>query len=112
MQAIFDFVFTRAWWTYEPTADWYAQPYHWINLVEGAAWLIFAMLVLIRYFGHGQSRVELLYAFAFLTFALSDFREAYVVQTWLIIAKGINLAALLYLRSLVIRRYYPESKTY
>ena len=109
---VIDFLLTREWWRYDPAADWYASPYHWINLVEGAAWLIFAALVLTRYARHRHSPIELAYAGAFLTFGVTDFREAYVVHSWLILVKGANLALLLYLRWVVIRRYYPESKTY
>lgn len=103
---------TRVWWAYDPQADWYAQPYHWINLVEGCAWLLLAALVLRRWSRGARSHVELLYALAFVTFGLSDFREAYVVESWLILFKGVNLAALLVLRWIVIRRYYPASRTY
>jgi hypothetical protein len=49
-------------------------------------------------------------AFAF--FGLSDYREAWVLQSWLIWAKIINLVALVWLRATVMRRYYPQSKLY
>ena len=111
--ALFGFMFRHAWWIYEPQTDWYAQPYHWINLVESTAWLTFAALVLIRYTRHRHSRIELLYAFTFLTFGLSDFREAYVVRTWLIVfIKMTNFVALLYLRTMVIKRYYPSNRIF
>ncbi len=112
MNHLLDLLLTRTWWTYDPGADWYAQPYHWINLLEGAAWLVFAGLVLARYVRNRRSKLEWLYALAFVTFGLSDFREVYVVQSWLILAKGVNLGVLFYLRHLVISRYYPQSKTY
>lgn len=37
-----------------------------------------------------------------MTVGLSSFREAYVLESWLILFKGINLVALLYLRTLAI----------
>lgn len=102
----------KTWWSYDPAADWFAQPYHWMNLIEGCAWLIFAALVLRRYLAHRHSPLELLYSLAFVTFGLSDFREAYVLQTWLILFKGVNLAALIYLRWIILRCYYPQARTY
>jgi hypothetical protein len=54
----------------------------------------------------------LAYGIAFLTFGLSDFREAYSLQSWLILFKGANLAALIWLRWQVLRRYYPQSRTF
>jgi len=112
LEELIDFLIRRTWWTYNPGSDWYAHPYHWINLIEGCFWLVFAGLVLKRYWRHRHSPIELLYAFTFLTFALSDFREAYVVQSWLILLKGVNLIGIIYLRRTVIRRFYPSSKTY
>lgn len=112
MPNAFHFLITRVWWRYDPKADWFAQPYHWMNLVEGCVWLVLSALVLTRYARHRHSRIELLYGLAFLTFGLSDFREAYSLQSWLILFKGANLAALLYLRWIVIRRHYPQSRTY
>lgn len=70
------------------------------------------MLVLARYFRHRNSALEILYACAFFIFGLSDFREAYLLQPWLILAKGMNLLLLLWLRAVVIRRFYPASRTY
>ena len=112
MDRILDFLITRTWWTYDPSADWYASLYHWINLVEGGAWVVFAVLVLRRYLRHRKSPIELVYALAFATFGLSDFREAYIVESWLILFKAVNLAALLVLRSIVIKRHYPGSRTF
>lgn len=115
MDTLIDWLFTRQWWTYNPSADWYAQPYHWINLVEGVFWLGFAVAVLRRWQKAGREHdgtLEVCYALAFVMFALSDFREAYAVHSWLILFKGVNLVVLLRLRWLVIRRWYPQSKTY
>ena len=112
MQPLLDFLLARTWWRYDPNGDWYSQPYHWFNLCEGVAWLCFAALVLKHYLRHRHSPLELLYCIAFITFGVSDFREAYVVQSWLILFKGLNLATLLYLRWIIIHRFYPGSKTY
>lgn len=112
MSNLIDFLITRVWWTFDPTEDWYSQPYHWINLIEGCAWLVFSALVSHRYLKNRNSKAELAYALSFLTFALSDFREAYVVESWLILFKGANLVAILLLRRFIIRRYYPRSRTY
>jgi hypothetical protein len=49
---------------------------------------------------------------AFVVFGLTDFREAYRLESWLLLFKGINLVALLWLRHTVIRRWYPASKVY
>jgi hypothetical protein len=105
-------VLARTWWSYDPGSTWYWAAYHWFNLVEGSVWLVFAALVWRRCVRYRNSPLEVLYGLAFLTFGLSDYREAYVVQSWLILFKGVNLAALLYLRWIVMRRFYPHSKTY
>lgn len=73
---------------------------------------MFAGLVLHRSLKNRRSPLELWYAAAFLTFALSDFREAWVQQSWLIWWKLINLIALFSLRRAVIERFYPSSKVF
>jgi hypothetical protein len=45
-------------------------------------------------------------------FGLTDFREAYAMQSWLLWVKLAVLIALLWLRKVVIQRYYPESGVY
>ncbi len=119
MRGLIDYLWFHTWWTYTPgntsggpSEDWYLQPYHWINLVEGCFWVGFTVAVLIRFAKHRRTSLELLYALAFLTFGLSDFREAYVVQSWLILAKGVNLAIIIYLRWYLIKHHYPQSKTF
>jgi hypothetical protein len=104
----------RAWWTWPGASradvgDWL---YRGLNLAEGAAWLAFAGLVLARWARHRHSRLEWCYAALFATFGLSDFIEASQLTTWLIIAKLVNLIGLLWLRAIVLRRYYPTSRTY
>jgi hypothetical protein len=99
-------------WVYDPTGDLSVHIYSWVNRIEGVFWLAFAGLVLARFLRHRRSALELAYALAFLTFGLSDFVEAFIVQPWLILFKGINFAAIIVLRWIVIGRYYPESRTY
>lgn len=103
---------SRTWWTYDPAETGYSPLYHGFNLLEGAAWCIVAGLILLRCFRRQRSGLEILYAASFLTFAASDFREAYVLDTPLILAKGGNLIAIALLRQAVLRRFYPESRTF
>ncbi len=112
MHEIRRYLFTHTWWSCNSASPWYEEPYHWMNLIEGCAWLVFAALVLARYLPHRNSPLELLYSLAFVTFGLSDFREAYALESWLILFKGINLVALFVLRWQVIRNWYPESRTF
>jgi hypothetical protein len=108
-----DYLLFRSWWKYpSPRVSWIDVVYHGFNLFEGSVWIVLSCLVLRRFLRHRRSSIELAYAVAFFTFGLTDFREAYVLETWLIWVKGANLIALLWLRSVVIRRYYPASKLY
>jgi hypothetical protein len=108
-----DLLWNRTWWQYRPSdPSAFSLPYHAFNLFEGAAWLTFAGLVLWRHAKHRRSPVEVAYATAFLTFGLTDFREAYALSSWLVWIKLANLFLLARLRSMVIRRYYPESTLY
>src|SRR5262245_35455633 len=102
----------RTWWTYDHAAAWPDQLYRGFNLLEGGAWLLIAGLVLIRYRRNRKSPLELLYALAFVTFGLSDFLEAYELTSALIVFKGANLVVLLLLRRTILRRHYPQSRTY
>lgn len=104
---------TKVWWaraTAPPST--FATGYYWFNLAEGTAWCLLAVLVVRRYARCRNSPLEIVYALAFFTFGLTDFREAYCLQTWLILAKGANLLALLLLRRRLLRRFYPASKTF
>lgn len=113
MRDLIDVLFLRTWWSWqESPAEPWSIAYSWFNLFEGCAWLVFAALVLRRYSKHRRSQLELWYAFSFFTFGLTDFREAWVQQSWLIWLKGVNLVALLWLRALVIRRHYPRARIY
>ncbi len=103
----------KIWWAYaDAPASTFSQVYRAINLVEGSIWCVLAALVLLGFVRHRKSGLELLYAGAFLTFGASDFREAIALETWLILAKGVNLIALVWLRRKVLMRYYPTSRTH
>jgi hypothetical protein len=112
MHRAIELLLTRTWWKYDPKVDRFSIAYHYMNLAEGCVWLVLGALVLVRYLRQRNSAIELLYALAFGLFGASDFREAYALESWLILAKGANLAALLWLRHIVIHRYYPASRLY
>lgn len=112
-QGFAEVLFRRIWWSYDRDLElWYSTPYHWFNLVEGCIWLIVSAFVLARYARCRRSYVELLYAAAFVSFAISDFREAWQQSSGLIWFKILNLIALVALRRHVMRRYYPAGKVY
>jgi hypothetical protein len=110
---VVDFLLFKSWWTYRSgNPDWFDLPYHSFNLFEGVVWVALSILVLRRYLQHRHSAIEVAYALAFFTFGLTDFCEAYALQSWLIWIKGINLLILIRLRSIVIKRYYPTSRLF
>ena len=94
----------RTWWEYDPHApvsNLVLQ--HWLNLVEGSIWSVYCLLVMRRYRRHRKSkRLEVSYAVAFALFGLSDFVQAYLLTSWLLVWKLLNLIALLVLRKLTI----------
>jgi hypothetical protein len=110
---VIDALFVRNWWTWRAADDsWASRSYHWFNLAEGCVWLALAFLVLLRLRRFRRSPLECLYAAAFFTFGLSDFREAWSLDSWLIWLKLVNLVALLWLRRTVLRGWYPDSRTF
>jgi hypothetical protein len=110
---LLDVLLLKTWWRYDPgDTPWVSVPYHLFNLFEGGVWLVLACLVLGRHMKHRRSPLEWWYALAFFTFGLTDFREAYTLSSWLIWAKLANLILLLWLRTTVIRRFYPESRLF
>ncbi len=110
---ILEYLVFRTWWTYgSGNPDWFEIPYHFFNLLEGTIWVILSGLVLARYIRYRHSIIEVIYSAAFFTFGLTDFREAYALQSWLIWLKLANLLLLVKLRLTVIRRYYPTSKLF
>lgn len=113
MDSLVDVLLLRTWWSYDPrNGSLHSVLYRNFNLVEGTAWCVFATLVMRRYLHHRRSPLEVWYALAFLLFGMTDFREAWALQSWLLWIKLANLIALCRLRRIVIRKYYPESNTY
>lgn len=106
-------LWSRELYRYQPSADWPLQLIHVFNLFEGIAWLAFAGLVLNRW---RRSRKSLpwegAYALAFVAFAATDFREAWLLTTGLLLLKAAILLLLLTLRRIVLRRFYPDRKTW
>lgn len=108
-----DYLWLKRWWQYpDPKDPWFSVPYHYFNLIEGTCWIIIACLVLRRDPSHRRSRLEILYFLAFFTFGMTDFREAYALESWLVWVKLMNLIMLIWLRSKAIRRWYPESRLF
>lgn len=113
MSELFDIVFVQTWWAWDrDRALPYSALYHWFNVFEGLAWFAFAGAVLARYVRCHKSPLELWYALAFVIFGITDLREAWYQQSWLIWFKAVNLAVLIWLRAIVMRRYYPNCKLY
>ena len=113
MNKIIDTLFTQTWWKWNPSdGQWFSLIYHWFNILEGIAWIVFAALVFQRYSKHRKSLIELAYSATFLAFAATDFREAWEQSSWLIWLKLVNLIALLWLRRVVMQRCYPNAKIY
>ena len=111
MPELVDILFLREWWRYSPTSsESYDAIYHTFNLIEGAAWLVCAAVVLRRWRKNRRGNLEIYYAAAFVAFGGTDFVEAQFVTSWLIWLKLLNLIALLWLRWKVIKRFYPGSK--
>jgi hypothetical protein len=113
MADVVDILWTRTWWSWQ--RDWAlpgSVPYHVFNLFEGTAWVVFCGLVLWRRARGRRTALELWYALAFFSFGLTDFREAFYQQSWLIWVKVVNLLVLFYLRRRVIQTLYPGSRLY
>lgn len=116
MNDVIDILFFKTWWSWTRGAN---EPYTWtdiacrsFNVVEAAAWFIFAVLVLIRWQRHRNSNLELWYALAFVLFGVSDVVEAFFLTSWLLWWKGVNLVALFLLRGRIMRRFYPDAKVF
>jgi hypothetical protein len=108
-----DLLWYRSWWKYANAGDpWFSIPYHAFNLFEGVCWVVIGALVFRRYLAFRRSSLEIVYALAFLSFGLTDFREAYVLQSWLVWVKLANLIALICLRAAAIKRWYPGTKLF
>ena len=106
-----DFFWWRQWWAYDARSRIATyHVYHYFNLFEAGCWFLCSAAVLWRFVRHRHSALEALYALAFFTFGLTDIIEAWRLTSWLIWLKLANLIALIYLRRLVRRRWYPQSK--
>src|SRR6516165_6437474 len=82
MQALLELLFASTWWKYDPAdRSLFSISYRTFNLIEGTVWIGFGILVLRRYLRFRRSRLELWYAAVFALFGLTDFREAYAMQT-------------------------------
>ena len=79
------------------------------NFVEALAWHAFAIFVLYRFLRRRKTRVELLYAFSFLLFGLSDLIEMGGLSVGLLLFKGACIAAILAARQHVLH-FYPGKK--
>jgi hypothetical protein len=87
-----------------------AASYSVVNLLEACAWLTVAAWVIRRHVKQGGGVWNFAYAAAFVVFGLSDVMESQIVPIWLIAAKGFIFATILWLRWVVLRRYYPGQK--
>ncbi len=116
MNTLIHWLWLHTWWSFSESDDpLHAWIYRGINLVEGVFWVGFSAAVLIRRARqpvHRRSTLEWWYAFAFLIFGLTDFREAVALESWLIWVKLVNLIVLLLLRKRVMKNLYPASKMF
>lgn len=93
----------------------YASPlatgYSILNLLEAIAWFAVAAWVLRRHFKRDTGGAwDYAYFALFVVFGLSDVMESQLVPLWLIAAKGAIFIAILLVRWIVVRRYYPGAK--
>ena len=106
-------LWTEPWWTWNPeTAGTWDRLYRAFNLLEGAAWFVFAGLVLRRWIRFRHSPLETLYAAAFAAFGATDLLEASQQSAPLVVVKGGILVALLLLRQVVRKWWYPANSLY
>ena len=116
MADLADWLWLHTWWSYAGSEEpLHAAIYRGINIVEGLFWLGFTVAVLRRHLRQPKDNrggIEWAYAAAFFCFALTDFREAIALQSWLVWLKLINLIVLLWLRKRVMTSLYPDSKLY
>lgn len=116
MPDLVDWLWLHTWWSFDQAEDpLYAWAYRCINLIEALCWLGFAAAVLIRRARQPAAQrgtIELAYALAFFTFALTDVREAVALQSWLVWVKLVNLVVLLVIRRRVMKTLYPQSRLF
>ncbi|MBS0202829.1 MAG: hypothetical protein JSS49_08025 [Planctomycetes bacterium] len=109
-------LFYETWWSWNRPAG---APYTWMEIagrgfngVEATAWFIFAVLVFRRGLKYRRSKCELWYGVAFVLFGISDVIEAWILTSWLLWWKAINLVVLFSLRRSIMKRYYPDARVY
>lgn len=85
---------------------------HYFNLCEAAAWFIFSILVLRRWWLNRRSALEIGYAIAFFLFGVSDVVEAWALTSWLLWWKAVNLTVLFFVRKTVMLRFYPDHRLF
>jgi hypothetical protein len=74
--------------------------------------VVFAALVLLRWRRYRRSRLEFVYAIAFVTFGVWDLIEGWWLTSWLLWWKALNLIALFWLRRTILRRWYPQLRVF
>lgn len=97
---------------YQPQGTVWDNWAYWFNLTEAAAWFVIAGLVVVRWARFRRSFEELFYAGLFAMFGLTDVREAFVLETWLLWVKALNFAAIVWLRQRLLKTHYPGWRTY
>lgn len=103
----------RTWWRWDVDGEgWKNVAYHSFNFLEVATFACLGMLILKRYYVNRRSSLEACYGVGYLLLSLTDVREAYVMQPWLIWAKLALIVPILIWRSRVIREFYPSSRVY
>ena len=85
---------------------------HYFNLCEAAAWFFFSLLVFQRWWIYRRSVLEIGYAVAFVLFGVSDVVEAWMLTSWLLWWKAVNLTVLYLFRRTVMRQFYPDSRLF
>ncbi|WP_373652161.1 hypothetical protein [Schlesneria sp. DSM 10557] len=108
-------LWSETWWRWERPLG---SPFmlseiacHYFNFVEATAWLIFAVLVFRRWEIHRRSPMEVPYALSFVLFGISDVIEAWILTSWLLWWKAVNLIVLFLLRRMIMRNY-PGSRLF
>lgn len=116
MSEIIDMLFFKTWWTWvRPDNAAFSEidyACRIFNFVEAAAWFLFSALVLLRWSRYRRSHLELWYALSFVLFGISDGIEAWVLTSWLLWWKAINLVWLFLLRRKVMQQFYPMAKVF
>ncbi|MFN0056289.1 MAG: hypothetical protein ACKV0T_29435 [Planctomycetales bacterium] len=89
--------------------DTFKRVYVGFNAVEAALWMALAIYVLVRCARQRRMAVEVVYAFGFLVFGLTDVFEMQQLTLGLLAVKLFVLISILLARSIVVR-HYPGAK--